>query len=457
MNTVILFDFKKHNFFTLLFILSVIILPVTSCFAQQTPGTVYLEGPVKAKMIDANFLFGDSHYNALTHASDGNVYYVICSHNKKSGAQLFRYNPRTGAVDNIADLTSIVGEDRTKVINQGKVHCDLFEYKGKLWFGTHAGAYDRTYPGGHFMSYDLKTGKFEDFGIPAPNEGLVAVDMDTARKRMYAVTWPGYSFLYFDIDKKKVERWQEAIAPTPQQGPRSLGVDPITGNVYWHTMFRTIQAYDFNKNEVSTLKKPVFDKPMFNIPLGKEGVGYSVGVAWRSLKWSNAYQRFYAIMYYSDWLVSFDPKTGDLEILDRISAGPNKKSGGTDYTSLGFELSKDGKTVYYIAPYTKMNPDGTSGESEIHLVTYNIALRQYTDHGPLELTDGRKPRYCQGLEVADNGNLYIVGWVNIGDRNSEKWKKKLAIESEDKPAMDIERSRELQEINLMEIKNPLFN
>ena len=305
------------------------------------------------------------------------------------------------------------------------------------------------------MSYDLKTGQFEDFGIAAPNEGLVAVSMDTTRERMYAVTWPGYSFLYFDIATRKVERWMEAIAPTPQQGPRSLGVDELTGNVYWHTMFGTIQVYDYGKDEVSTLKTPNFKEPMFNIPMGKEGVNYSVGVAWRSLKWNNAFKKFFAIMYFSDWLISFDPQDEALEILDRIPAGPNKKSGGTDYTSLAFELSEDGSTVFYIAPYTTRNPDGTSGDSEIHLVTYNIPMRQYTDHGPIELEDGRRPRYCQGLEVGKNGMLYIVGWVNITDRSSQKWTEKLAIETEDKPAMNIEQSKELQEINLMEIKNPL--
>ncbi len=86
----------------------------------------------------------------------------------------------------------------------------------------------------------------------------------------------------------------------------------------------------------------------------------------------------------------------------------------------------------------------------------NIPMRQYTDHGPIELSDGRRPRYCQGLEVASNGMLYIVGWVNLTDKTSDKWVEKLAIETADKPAMDIQQSKELQEINLIEIKNPLF-
>ena len=167
-------------------------------------------------------------------------------------------------------------------------------------------------------------------------------------------------------------------------------------------------------------------------------------------------QKFYAIMYFSDWLISFDPAKGALEILDRIPAGPNKKSGGTDYTSLAFELSEDGNTAYYIAPYTQRNPDGNSGDSEIHLVTYNIPDRQYTDHGAIELEDGRRPRYCQGLEIGHDGMLYIIGWVNITDKTSAKWAEKLAIETADKPTMSIEQSKELQEINLMVIKNPLL-
>lgn len=452
----ILLNLLKQKGFSIHIILAYMLFAGPYSFAQdKVAGAIYMDGPVRGKMIDAGFLYGDSNYNAIAYASDGNVYYVICSHKKKSGAQLFRYNPRTGSVDNIGDLTDIAGEDRTKVINQGKVHCDLYEYNDKLWFGTHAGSYDRTYPGGHIMSYDLKTEEFKDFGIPAQNQGLVAMSMDTVRNRIYAVTWPGYSFLYYDINTNKVERWLDAIAPVTQQGPRSLGVNPRTGNVYWHTMTKAIQHFDYSKNEVSTLKKPKFDQPVYSIPFGKEGVGYSVEVSWRSVKWSDYHQKFYGVMYFSDWLISFDPKTGELEIIDRIAAAPNRKSGGTDYSSLAFELSNDGKMVYYIPSYTTVNPDGSSGESEVHLVTYDIALRRYVDHGPIELADGRRPRYCQGLEVATNGMLYMVGWIKMTDKTSDKWKNKFEIDKEGKPALAIEQSVDLQEINLVEIRNPV--
>ncbi len=417
---------------------------------DRVPGAVYKDGPFMGKMIDAGFLYGDSNYNGIIHASDGNVYYVICSHNKKSGAQLFRYNPRNGDVKMVGDLTDVVGDDRTKVINQGKVHSGIYEVRGKLYFGTHAGAYDRTYPGGHFMCYDLKTGKFTDFGIGSPHQGLVAMTMDTKRMRMYAVSWPGYNFLYYDIASGKTENWHEAIAPVTQQGPRSLGVDPRTGNVYWHNMNDTIACFKYDENKFETLKEPKFDAPMLHIPL--DG---SVECVWRAIRFSDAMQKFYGVMYYSDWLFSFDPESGEFEIIDRIASAPNRKSGKTTYSSLAFELSADGKSIYYIGHNEAEQDDSENPDTELHLITYDIPLRRYTDHGVIELTDGRRPRYCQGMGIGTNGMVYIAAWIKMTDTSSEKWRKKLEISTGGKPELEIEQSKNLQEINLIEMKDPL--
>ena len=43
------------------------------------------------------------------------------------------------------------------------------------------------YPGGHLLSYDLKTGKFEDFGLAPDGEGVITFNMDTQRGRMFGV------------------------------------------------------------------------------------------------------------------------------------------------------------------------------------------------------------------------------------------------------------------------------
>jgi hypothetical protein len=437
---------KTVSFFGVILALFLVTCFSISFAQSQTPGAVYKNGPVTGKMIDAGFIYGDSNYNATIQASDGNVYYVICSHNKKSGAHMFRYNPRDGEVKVIGDLTQVVGEDRTKVICQGKVHCDFYEVDGKLYFGTHAGSWDMTYPGGHFMCYDLKTGKFQDFGIGVQNQGLVAMTMDTKRMRMYGVTWPGYTFCYYDVKTGKKKSWATSFAPVIMQGPRSIGVDPNTGNAYWHNMDDTIASYNFEKDDIETLSKPKFDAPMFHIPLDK-----SVGCVWRSIKWSEPMQRFYGVMYYSDWLFSYEPKTADIEIIDRIAAAPNRKTGKISYSTLAFELSRDGKNLYYIAPAIS-SKDSTE---ELHLVTYEIALRHYVDHGAVVLEDGRKPRYCQGMEVGTDGNLYFVAWIPFTDLKSEKGKKIIDLLYEGKPVLAAEKSGTIQEINLIRIKDPL--
>ncbi len=421
--------------------------------AGEIPSAIYREGVVKGEMIEAGFYYGDSNYHAIIQASDGNVYYVICSHNRKSGARMFRYNPRTGKVDMIGDLTDIVGEDRTKVVNQGKVHSDFYESGGKLFFGTHAGAWDETYPGGHFMSYDLASGTFEDYGIGVQADGLVAMTMDKDRGRMYAVTWPGYLFMYYDINTGEKKVWGKQYAPVTQQGPRSIAVDPRTGNAYWHNTDDTIECFYYDKGIVKTLDSPRFDGAMFMVPF--DSGGYSVNHVWRSIRWSEPFQKFFGIMYNTDWLFSFEPISGQLEIIDRIASAPNRKSGDIYYSSLGFELSRDGETVYYIAGNYVEPADSTEKKQELHLVTYSLPLRRYTDHGVIELDDGRRPRYCQGLEVGSDGNLYIVAWISVTDTTSKKGRELLTIASGGKPELEIEKSKNLQEINLIVLKDPL--
>ncbi len=106
-------------------------------------GAVYMEGPVAGKMVDAGFLYADSNYHGIVSASDGNVYYVLCSHHLDSNACMYRYDPKSGEVKMIGNLNEVLGEDRGKVFSQGKVHCDLYEHGGKLWFGTHCGSWVR--------------------------------------------------------------------------------------------------------------------------------------------------------------------------------------------------------------------------------------------------------------------------------------------------------------------------
>ncbi len=186
-------------------VLMLFVMPVVG--SGDFKGVVHKDQVLKGKMIDAEFYYGDSNYNAIIQASDGNVYYVLNSHNLNSSAHMFRYDPRSGKVTDLGSFNDILNEDGLKVYPQGKVHVDIYEYKKKLYFTTHASAYARggseefergPYPGGHIMHYDLTTGKFKDYGISLAEEGLITMVFDKGYKRIYAITWPSYGFVYYD-------------------------------------------------------------------------------------------------------------------------------------------------------------------------------------------------------------------------------------------------------------------
>ncbi len=439
------------------------ILPMHSADAE-TPSAVCKEGTLHGKMIDCAFYPGDSNYHALVHASDGNVYYTICSHDRNTHVHLFQYNPLTEEVTTIADIGEVLGEDGTLNIPQGKIHCDLFEHNGKLYFGTHVGIYERggtedhrPYPGGHFMSYDITSGEFEDYGIGAPEEGMVSLQMDKDRERLYTLTWPSALFIYYDIStgvKKSFGpsvKGHAYIDETEFGGiPRSLGIDPRTGNVYWWNLDETVSCYNYSADTVEVLTGHDLGRPILKV---HERGSDIEKVSWRSIRWSKTDNLFYGLTFYGEYLFSYDPQDGNIEVIDRLAPGPNRKSGELSRASLAFGLSADGTTVYYMNHLRPFTGDSTRRSTdELRLVTYNIPLRQYTDHGPVVLGDGRKPTDCQGMEIGRDGNIYLVGTIPYTDLESEKGK---AIKEIRYKATPTEQLKRVYEVNLVVVKNPV--
>jgi hypothetical protein len=356
-------------------------------------------------------------------------------------------------------MNKVTGEDGTKVFNQDKVHCDLYEMNGKLWFSTQGGNYGGgdygPYPGGHFFSYDLKTEKITDLGIGTPGEGIVCMGMDTVHGRMYGITWPGMLFLYYDIPTGKIKNFGKKVETpgitdlTAVPGNRAIAVDPNTGNVWWHNMDETISRYTRDTDSVELLKTPTLDIPILKIQ--SSGGGFNKEL-WRAIRWSPAMQKFYGVDTNCEYLFSLDPKTGTIEIIDRIAAGPNRKSGNRGSANLAFELSPDGKRVYYITSARSEKPDA-GRRSEMRLVSYDLALRQYIDHGPIILDDGRRPSSCSGLDVGRDGNLYLVCIIPLSDLSSDHAKKIVAAHF---PVMGKDNQKGAPyEVNLVVVKDPL--
>ena len=388
--------------------------------------------------------FEDAHetYNAISEASDGNIYYVLCSQKHDVAAQLHKYNPTTDQTEFIADLSDVLGETTQNYISQGKSHTEFYEADGKLYFASHVGYYEmidgaqqlpvnapegyKLYPGGHFLSYDLKTKEIKDLAL-VPDEGVLAMTMDKQRMRLYGITWPSGYFYDYDIkdDKLKNAGLISGLGERGKRGEdyrvlcRSLLVDPTTGYVYYSTSEGDIYYYDPSSSVIEKLEDVNLRLDYFGTYDPKDAG--SMGYNWRKIQWYGPENKAYGVHGNSGYLFSFDPQNRKIEIVDRITSEPSKKSGMFDqfsYGYLGFKI-KDG-VIHYLtgAPIyedgkrvvglDKVNMGKPKGLEHLHLVTYNIPERKYEDHGPVFYEDGSFPTYVNSIALGNNNNVYTV-------------------------------------------------
>lgn len=402
-----------------------------------------------AQTFDSGFPDAHDTYNAISVASDGNVYYVLSSDKYNVPGRMYMFNPASQQTKFLADLNDICGEDAKTTIVQGKSHVRFYEYNGKLYFSTHVGFYelidgmDRLpetppngyglYPGGHFLSYDLKTGDFEDLGVIPNGEGAVAMTMDQQRGQLFAISWPTGNFIHFDVNTGELRD----LGPTSGRGEagtpgtdfrslcRSMLVDPATGYAYFSTSEGDIFCY-----------KPVdaFLEKMERVNLRLDYFGDydpafpgSMGYNWRKIFWHTDHKIAYGVHGNSGYLFQFDPKQQNLELMERLTSIPSRKSGMYDqfsYGYLGFILGPDQQTIYYltggpvyedgkrIAGVAEIAKGAAKGIENLHLITYNIAKNEYNDQGPIFYENGERPLYVNAIAIGHDGTIYSLARIN---------------------------------------------
>ena len=402
-------------------------------------------GQLTAKCYFSGFEQAHDTYNAISAASDGKIYYVLSSQLHDLGGQMYAYDPGSDKITFLADLTEVCGEKGGKTIVQGKSHVRFYESDGKIYFATHVGYYEmidgmerlpvnapegyKLYPGGHFLSYDLTTGKFENLGIPCKGEGILTMTMDKERKKIYALTWPSGYFISYDMVSRKssipgkVSANGEAGTPGNDYRVlcRSMFVDPKDGAVYYSTSEGDIFRYkpgstSPEKVEGVNLRLDYFGK---YDPTNPGSMGYN----WRSIAWYDAEGVAYGVHGNSGYLFRFDPRKPSIEIVDRITSEPSRKSGMFDqfsYGYLGFQLGPNGHTLYYLTGgpiyidgkrvkgVDEIAMGAARGLENLHLVTYDIPGKLYTDNGPVFYEDGARPTYVNSIAVGANGDVFTL-------------------------------------------------
>ncbi len=407
------------------------------------------QAPLIASCFDSGFLEAHDTYNAMSVASDGRLYYVLSSDQIEVGGQMYRFDPLKEEIKFLGDLNVICGHSGQKSIAQGKSHVLFYEFQNKLYFSTHVGYYqlidgmDRLpeqapdgfdlYPGGHILSYDLKDESFEDLAMIPNGEGVVTMTMDTHRGNIFGITWPTGQFFCYQVNEKKLTLLDKISGNGEAGTPgtdfrslcRSLVVDEDTGFCYYTTIEGDIfymNPFEMKINllERAHLRLDYFGKYDPNLP-------GTMGYHWRQIFWYAPEHVAYGVHGNSGYLFKFDPKAQTVEIVDRITSLPSKKSGFFDqfsYGYLGFTLGPDGKTIYYLTggPIYE-NGKRVEGEKSIakgaakglenlHLVTYEIPTNTYQDHGAIFYKNGDRPLYVNSIALDTLGNVYTLARIN---------------------------------------------
>ena len=438
------------------FILAVVLV-FTSLLTSVKAQDASTHHPLVAKHYYSGFELAFGTWNALNSASDGRIYYCLSSNLIDVEGQLYAFDPSNEKIEHLGDLTEICGETGLNAIPQGKVHTNFYERDGKLYFATHAGFYklidgmekmienpsegSDLYPGGHFISYDLSTGKFEDLHIAPDREAILTMTMDIHRNQIYAISWPHGYFLHYDVGKDKLENHGK-FSGNGEAGRlgedyrvlcRSMVVDPGDGSVYFSTAEGDIMTYSPASGSV---------KKVEGVDLCLDYFGEwdhtrpgSMAYGWRRIVWYTPEDVAYGV-HGSGYLFRFDPRKPKIELVERISSEPSKKSGMYDqfkYGYLGFKLGPDGETLYYLTggpiyidgkrvngneKTIAAGPNKSSGTwagrglENLHLITYSIPHQKYIDHGPVFYEDGSRPlkkelvHYINSIAFDSSGNIY---------------------------------------------------
>jgi len=415
----------------------------TLSYTEQDPGLI-------ARTYNSGFDLAHDTYNGMGVGSDGKIYYVLSSESYQTGAQMYCYDPLTDKIKHLGDLTEACGEKGKRTIAQGKSHVNFVESNGHLYFATHLGYYSlidgmekagippagyHPYPGGHFLAYDMKAEKFEDLATAPQGQGILTMNMDTKRGRLYGITWPSGYFIRYDLEKREFKNLG-MISREGENGTgdnyrvlcRSLALDPRDGSAYFTTGDGDIFRYEYDADAIYLVQHVDMRKDYF----GRYEVSSPGHMAynWRQTTWCDAEKAIVGVHGNSGYLFRFDPHVPRLDVLERLTSLPSKRSGMFDqfsYGYLGFTLGPDGHTLYYLTggPVYKegkriKGKQATSmGESKgtenLHLITYELSSGTYKDHGPIFYEDGQRPSYVNSIAVARNGEIYTLARINSAD------------------------------------------
>lgn len=380
----------------------------------------------------------DSMWSALYGAKSGKLYIGLSTH--AEAAHFFEFDPATGAMYHVADLTAFKGERGQGIRTTGKIHVRMGEDdQGRIYFGdfcedTGPECVDpASYRGPHWFRYDPAQRKLENLGQINRQWGLLGCVLDPKYQRLYGLAENGHLYS-FDLarqgttDLGRVDDWDIC---------RTIFADD-DGNVYGSFPIGRIWKYDPKQDRL-------FDLRATRVPLDPRATPRTMSnplidrkVYWRVIEWDPVDRVAYGVVVGDSLLFRFDPHRGPegtITPLVRLCAERYLDADPAliPVSTLALTISRD-RRIYY-APVVSVAFDyaGTSwdvaderkftarltGEAvppESALVVYDIATQQRRELGLMRTQDGRRVFGCGGACTGQkDGKIYFVGAIEEPD------------------------------------------
>jgi hypothetical protein len=359
----------------------------------------------------------DGNWAALLAASDGKVYVGLACHG--CDGHLVYYDAKTDRMVDVGNLTKLAGEDGLGLGPQSKIHAKFGEGKdGRIYFATHGGwwfdygrfATPEGYPGSHYMAYDPRLGKVQDFGIGPRFEGMNTGAYDPKYNRIYGLTHPRGHFVYYDVatgakvDKGRINNWDSIC--------RTLGIDD-QGNVYGSFGAGHVYKYSPVTDRITELQE--------KIPIREKGISFGRDyekseTAWRVVVWDEPTKRFYGVDESESALFSFDPSAAPedaIKKLGQMAVPALAAQRNVPYATLSLTIGLDRK-LYYAAAEKEFDYGGSAVAGKAsHLMTYDLRTGKIEDLGEMHLPDGRPVLGTNSASTGPDGTIYFVGAIGV--------------------------------------------
>jgi hypothetical protein len=255
-----------------------------------------------------------------------------------------------------------------------------------------------SWEGGHWLKYDTKSDTLTDLGLVTPHAGIYGMAIDKQRKRLLGVSRNGH-FMVYDIATGKT--YDKGRVNMDASVCSRMVVSDDEGNAYGTGEPDRIFKYDAVSERVLDLH--------VRLPSDPTIYPRTVSIIKRYMRsgvWDDVNKKMYGVGGGTSILFEYDPKAGEegqIKVLDRLlPCQASEEVRKAHYATFSLTIGKDRK-IYYM-------PIGSMAQKEHERANKGVEFFKWAGQGYLisyDLNSGKKEEL--GRVYTQDGAMVIDG------------------------------------------------